>query len=362
VKDLPALTGMRWVAAFLVFGYHLWVIELFAPTQAGATILRWLFQPGSVGVSFFVILSGVVLMWSSPTPTCRRFWWRRFARVYPLHLATAGIVVLLLWTGILGNHMSWGAAAANLLLVQSWSPDITYVQSLNTVSWTLSCEAFFYLLFPLITHAFAGPRRRGLTAAAVAAAAAAVATLGPLAGHLVADPETVAWFFHWNPLGRLPEFVLGVALAVLVRVGHRRQSLPLRALWAAAAILTIAGYLLAPATPEALRTAACTLPGFALVLVAAALSDLEGRPTLWRHPVLVRLGEMSFAFYLIHLIVIRVQEVVVGYHPRLGNGPAFALATSTLAVSVAAAWLLHEYVERPARTLLLRPQAKPVTP
>ena len=84
VRRLPSLTGLRFAAAFGVFGYH------FAPHLTGDahTVLGEVFDRANSGVSFFFILSGVVLTWSrGPGDTPRRFYQRRFARIYPDYLA-----------------------------------------------------------------------------------------------------------------------------------------------------------------------------------------------------------------------------------------------------------------------------------
>src|ERR687894_524914 len=59
---LPSLTGLRFVAAFLVFGFHLHVAHLLDEGVAG-TVMELVFGQGAVGVSFFFILSGFVLTW-----------------------------------------------------------------------------------------------------------------------------------------------------------------------------------------------------------------------------------------------------------------------------------------------------------
>jgi len=349
---LPSLTSLRWIAALLVFGYHLHVVEFFGPAETGSALLHWTFGAGAVGVSFFFILSGFVLMWSSPAPRARQFWWRRVARVYPLHLATAGIVVLLLAIGPLAGKPSAAVTAANLLLVQSWSPDIDYVQSLNTVSWTLSCEAFFYLAFPFIAAMVTRMRARHVTMLAVAAMSTTI--LGPALGQLPASHAATTWFFHWNPLGRLPEFVLGVTLAALVRAYHRHGRQAPAGLWIWALTTATIGYAVVPLVPDPYRYAACTAPGFALIIAAVAADDLARRPTPLRNRALIHLGELSFAFYLIHLIVIRIAETIIGYHPRLNDTAATTLTLATFAICLTAAALLHHWVEQPARTLLLR--------
>ncbi|BCY07180.1 acyltransferase [Actinoplanes sp. L3-i22] len=331
--QLPSLTGLRWVAAFLVFGFHLQIVGWF-PDGVAARVQERLFAAGSTGVSFFFVLSGFVLMWSSARERTGEFWWRRFARVYPLHLVTALVVLAI------GPVPGVRILVANLTLTQSWVPDIAYYQGVNAVSWTLSCEAFFYLLFPLLAAGVAGLRTDALVLVAVGAWLVTVA--GPL---VVPDGE---WVFHWTPVGRLPEFACGLVLACLTR----KITPNLARLWGAAAVLTVAGYRFAGHVPEPWNVAAYTLPGFSLVLLAAARSDLAGRWTPWRNRVTVRLGELSFAFYLVHLLVLQRFDLLVG-DADLSTGRAAAVTLSALVLGVAAAWVLNVAVERPARRMLL---------
>jgi peptidoglycan/LPS O-acetylase OafA/YrhL len=68
---------------------------------------------------------------------------------------------------------------------------------------------------------------------------------------------------------------------------------------------------------------------------------------------MVRLGEISYAFYMIHLLVMRAGSKLIGAHPLLDVGAGTTLSLTTLAVAVAAAWLLHTAVELPGQQLLL---------
>jgi peptidoglycan/LPS O-acetylase OafA/YrhL len=103
------------------------------------------------------------------------------------------------------------ALISNLTLTHSWPHDVDYYQSLNTVSWTLSCEAFFYVLFPILAVAMIRLSKRGLYV--VGGSAIAVVLLGPILGRTLVGEVASNWFFHWNPAGRLPEFVVGIVLA-----------------------------------------------------------------------------------------------------------------------------------------------------
>lgn len=121
-----------------------------------------------------------------------------------------------------------------------------------------------------------------------------------------------------------------------------------------AGVVALAGYVAALAVPSPYRYAACTLAGFGALIVAAALADLYGTASPFRRRWLVRLGELSYAFYLTHLLVMRLIEYLIGERPQWSIGPALLLTTTAFGASLALAWLLHTVVEKPARTLLVR--------
>jgi peptidoglycan/LPS O-acetylase OafA/YrhL len=329
------------MAALLVFGLHVRNFGYFRANGAG--IATWGFGPGASGVSFFFILSGFVLMWSArPGDRASAFWRRRIARIYPVHLVTAAIALLMAFTLAYQSKPTSKEALANVLLVHSWWHP--WWQTLDPVSWSLACEAFFYAVFPLLAPLL---RRLGARGAAALAGASVLAVF------------VLAWSDAHNklnldfttfPAARLPEFVLGAAVARLVTLGRWRGP----GLEASLA-LAIIGYFLVPKLPIGYPSTACTIIGFALLIPAAAVADTRGWPSLWRRPRLVRLGELSFAFYMIHLLVLRAATNVLPYpYPHLGALMGVAATATAFAVSLFLAWCLYEAVERPGRRLLLR--------
>lgn len=351
--DLPSLTGMRWAAAFLVFCLHIVVTSMLAPASAGSKVASLLFGAGEIGVSFFFVLSGFVLMWSArPGDSPLRFWRRRLARVYPVHVVTALLAVLLAATlGQLAGPdnfygvPSLGSFLANLFLVHSWIPG--QQQSLNTVSWTLACEAFFYLTFPL----WGGIARRVRTWGAV------VLTLVSVV--LVVAPAMVQPQLQWIqafPAARIGEFALGVALARLVALGSWRGP----RLDIALGIMLLS-YFLVPVWPGEYGYSVATIVGIGVLIPAAALADLREDPSFWRSRRMVRLGELSFAFYMVHLMVIRVVRRVFPGLVRLGSSAEVFVVAGIFALSLGLAWVLYEYVETPCRRALTRPRKKAVS-
>jgi peptidoglycan/LPS O-acetylase OafA/YrhL len=201
------------MAALLVFGLHL--RNLGYLNGAPLDIVGWPFMAGVTGVSFFFVLSGFVLTWSArPNDTATGFWRRRIARIYPVHLATAAAAMFLGSTMLGQPPPTDPQLAANLLLIHSWRP--AWWQTLNPVSWSLACEAFFYATFPALAWVLRRLGHRALTP--VAAAAIATVLVLPWANtHYALGLELFS-----SPLARLPEFIIGAVLARLVQLGRWR--------------------------------------------------------------------------------------------------------------------------------------------
>jgi len=337
-STLPSLTGMRWMAALVVFGLHL--RNLGYLNGAPVDIIGWPFMAGATGVSFFFVLSGFVLMWSArPHDTATGFWRRRIARIYPVHLATAATAMCLGSTTLGQPRPTGPQLAANLLLIHSWWP--AWWQTLNPVSWSLACEAFFYAAFPALAWVLRRLGHRALTALA----AAAIATVIVLPW--VDTHYALGLVLFSSPLARLPEFILGAVLARLVCLGRWRGP----GLKASSAI-AVAGYILASLASADYAFAASTVLGFTLLIPAAAVADLHDLPSLWRHPALIRLGELSFAFYMVHILVLHASSAI------LTTLPAPTGAAAALTTSLALSWLIHHGVEQPGRMLILAAPAR----
>jgi peptidoglycan/LPS O-acetylase OafA/YrhL len=338
---------MRWVAAFMVFGLHIRNVQYF-DSGLGGKVSEWLFLPGSTGVSFFYILSGFVLTWSTrPGGNPFTFWRRRFARIYPVHLACA-LIALALGTWLVKDMRTtpeqW---LHNLTLTHAWYGDWL---SGDPVSWSLSDEAFFYLSFPLLgllVH-----RLNARWAYALAALAALEVILLPW--FYLTHPHAHLQPLYFYPPARAGEFVLGAALARLVRLNAWRGP-RLDAAFGIAVLL----YFASAQFPGQFSVAAVTAIGFSLLICAGAQADLTGAPSFWRHPRLVRLGELSFSFYMVHVMVLRFGENAILLHPRFSPLPAIGIALLAFVVSLGCAWLLYEYVEVPCRKLLLRRWPRP---
>lgn len=336
---LDSLTGLRFLASMLVVLYH-----------ASVTLVPEMFRlvsMGQTGVTFFFILSGFVLAWSmKPNTPKAQFYWRRFARVWPLHaLTTAAAFVLILATQ---REQSVPQLIASLLLVQSWHADPSWVYAYNGVSWSLSCEAFFYAVFPFLALWLSRFGARQLLRLCVLVFVAAALLSALLAFFPAFDWGSLLYTF---PAYRASEFMVGVCLAVAFRKGWKPKfgvGVGAAAATGSVLLLEVVAANVAWHIAPALASTLC-IPGFALLISAFANRDRSGgRRTFASSPAMVRLGEWSFALYLVHELVLRTA---------LELGPVTlaeraVFAAVGIAVSIPIAGALFTLFERPIEARL----------
>lgn len=340
---LDSLTSLRFLAAALVLVHHLtWLLM-------PGSLLSNLTATGFIGVGFFFALSGFVLMWTfDPSLPIRNFYGRRVARIGPVHLGTAALAVILIVAG--GGAIAVLPAVTNVLLVQTWVPLENYGASLNAVSWSLCCEAFFYLCFPFIARAASKwqVRSAGVAIAAVIVASAVVVIV-------VLPPDFAQQLLFKNPLFRMGGFTLGILLAVAIKRGYRSPVTLPCALGVAAVFYagTLAvSFIVDRLGFPALRVYAdlIFLPAALILIAAAATGDLSGKVSWIQHPTLVRLGEASFALYMTHYLIFESFVRMFGV-----TGPTlfgYVISLVLCVVAVAASLVVYKFVEHPAERFI----------
>lgn len=340
--QLPALTGLRGLAAWWVVFYHARLsLTGWMPGEALAAAGK-----GYLAVDLFFMLSGFV-MWLNYGPKLRAqglggapgFWWRRFARIWPLHAAVLGAMIafalLLLVTGRDTANYPMAELPLHLLLLQNWG--FTSDLSWNHPAWSISTELGAYLLFPAMVALVRWEAwRPALLAAGVLAAVLCLHGLFVLAGaDSLGDQIARLGLFRC-----VLQFGVGVLLANLWAAWRgQRGSLPFYAL-----ALALGGVLLVSAPPETLLVPLL----FAALLLALALDKgpltllLASRPMVW-------LGDASYATYLVHFpLLIAVKLVAVGDDLQLSAAVFAAYLLALLALS----GTLYRWLEKPAQRWL----------
>ena len=351
---LPSLTGMRFLAALLVFFYHSSLprpsVRLIADNGVWKAYYLAASQAGGLGVTFFFVLSGFVLTWSARHgDTARAFWRRRYVKIVPNYVLTWALAMVLFAAAITPGWM----AVLNLAMLQSWLPNLQLSFSVDTPSWSLGVEAVFYALFPLLLLGVRRIRESQLkywfvgTLLGIAATAALSYALVPSPTpmdlpylHGAVSNEQY-WFAYVFPVPRILDFALGILLARLVTTGRWRN---IGVGWSC--LLLAGSYLAALEVPYLYgQIAVCILPA-AVLIAAAALSDSTGRRTVFSHRTMVWLGEISFAFYLVHWVVLASVRKWLG--TQLFSTPAaVGLILGQIALAVLLAWVVYTFFENP---------------
>jgi peptidoglycan/LPS O-acetylase OafA/YrhL len=348
---LPSLTGLRFLAALLVFAYHASLpvpaLRLFADDSVAYGFYDAASKAGGLGVGFFFVLSGFILTWSARRgDRASAFWRRRFVKVYPNYLV-AWVLALVLFAG--AYTPAW-RAVTNLFMLQAWLPDFDTNVSVDPPGWSLGAAAFFYAMFPLLL-VFARRIRPdrlkfwlgGLVALVVARSALAYLMFPDTPA--IPGEATVSVSQHWFgailPPVRVLDFALGILVARAVMTGRWRDIG-----MTAAGVLLAGAYVLAESVPYLYGQSTLFVIPAALLIAATAIADTEGRFTLFRSRVMTWLGEISFAFYLMHVIVLAYGRSLLG--DRLfSTSTAIALLAGGVVVSIAVSWALYRVVEAP---------------
>jgi peptidoglycan/LPS O-acetylase OafA/YrhL len=343
---LPSLTGLRFIAALMVFAFHAIVLAPFA-SEGAQTVTNTVFGGGGfTGVTFFFILSGFVLTCAlRPRDTAPKFWRRRFFKIYPNHLITFAVALIPV-TAITGTVLQGGVL--NALLLQSWSPSLDVRTSFNPVAWSLSCELLMYAAFPFIIKLInkVRPERLWLWTLISAASVLSLPSFAKLLPAGQQFPQGFSdlelWFVFHCPAGQLLTFVFGIFMAKVVLAGRK---LPLKL--GGAVALTVGAYFVTPLFGPLYQFSAVMLIPLGLLIAAGARADLDRLPTFLGSRLMVWLGDISFAFYMWHHLVL-----VTG-HNLLGQGENWSTLTSAavlallFAVTLLLSWLTFKFVEQP---------------
>lgn len=277
---------------------------------------------GDCGVAFFFLFSGFMLSmgygqkFSDGTFDFKQFIKRRLLKIYPLHLLTLAIFLLLFRPEITHRLL------LNALLLQSWIPDDSYYFSYNSVSWFLSTLLFSYILFPfLYRHA----NKFTLF----------VVLVYYVIAYFIIPYNMINELLYVSPLIRFVDFFLGI---MLYKAYSRRSEIAnANIVEVLLTILLIIAIIVYPFIDDKLRNAplywVVLLP---FVYIFAQQQGIVSRCLQWK--VLNWLGSLSMPIFIIHPIVFRIM---IHFLPSI---PSLLMLALCFCITITLSWGINRYI------------------
>jgi peptidoglycan/LPS O-acetylase OafA/YrhL len=361
MTEIKGLSGIRGWAALWVALFHFAYVN--SDAQHFGALTNFV-QQAYHALPVFFVLSGFLLahvygrQLAEGRISVGRFMVLRLARIYPLYILVLVAFAVLVGLGYLkaGPHDTPYTFALNVMLVQTWG--LVDGFTWNIVGWTLSIEFAAYLLFPLVGPWVLRHSARWATGAILVVLALLAGSVSSRiilgAAGALGLPTDVHFAYGLYLPPHLLFFFAGVCLyRVLLdlRTGGWQFDVAVAAglLW-----LTL-GAGLGGVPPWAILASSLLV-----VLGCCAPGGLGER--LFGNRASAWLGEVSFAFYLVHwpMIYVWIHMLPEGvYWQHVPMWERFGVALALAAV-------LHHGVEKPLlevlRRWLRRPTVLPSAP
>ena len=361
--EIPALTGLRCIAAFGIMYAHVFWYALRSRTdgkmQEGLVLDTASFA--NACMPLFFVLSGFVIHYNyahsikMPGWTgIKKFFIARLARLYPLYLLCLGLDMAE-GNFPLGHKPTLPIILSLLTMTQSWTlieiKGIQLSHAYFVIAWSISVEVFLYLLyiplikFRLLPRSLKGARKATIVALIVTCTLFAILRCDFF--NILGAPSS--HFFIFQPFTRFPEFLLGVYAAEIIRHEYRlgvlecKEANPYRLLGWMGLALTVFAF----ASGDFIKLSFAYAPGMMCIILHVSTSKGMLTRLLESGPMLA-LGEASYSLYLLH----GYFNILV---PGFGGWASFAYKTTIIfSLDIIVALGTYRVYEVPMRSVVRR--------
>lgn len=316
-------------------------------------------------MSIFFLLSGFLLAYryADASATYKAYLIARIARIYPIYVVAA--VVTLPWLGVNFDDNSRRAMlysvskiglliVSNIFLIQAWFPPYFDLWN-NGASWSISVEAFCYLVLPMSFPILLNATKKKLFIVVLICYCLAVAP--GISALLYESPLNE--IYYYLPIFRLPEVLIGTCIYFATRQGYEFRcgiAVQVMVLLIFLACLVIVGRYL----PLYIGSNWFALPAIGFVIFSLS-SDRGAASKFLSLPVFLRLGKISYCFYsfqaLFLLLLIDNHEKLVKLLPVFSNNKLLATVVFIALTSFSAVG--YHLIERPATKWINQKWTKP---
>ena len=339
LKKIDSLQLFRGMAALGVAAHHT-AARVVTFVGGMPSWLEHVFSLGFLGVDFFFVLSGFIIMNGhidddKSISALKAYGVKRVVRIFPPYwvVSIAMLASYALFPSVSQGNRDVSLWSSLLLVPDHGAPALS-------VAWTLIHEAMFYLVFCV----FFVSNRFFLGFVALWSCAIAVA-----AWTVPAEDMAPFWQRFLAPVNL--EFVMGMGIAYLARRVRTGAAWPLFS----AGVVTF-GLLVA--WPYSLECRVLYGVSFSLLVLGAVLLEAQRRRAFPRWGIL--LGDASYSIYLVHNPLVGITgRIVVRMGPFATWGVGMVVG---LACSVAIGLLYHFLVEKPLTGVFRRYARRFVAP
>ncbi len=341
--NFPALTGIRAIAAYMVFIHHR---NPFDVSVFGQSIHDF-FGEFHVGVTLFFVLSGLLI--------CNRYYddnyfnfksylLKRFARIYPVYFVLTSLTFIFYAVFLQQNRINdFSIYVFNILFLRGFFDDIKF--SGIAQGWSLTVEEMFYLLAPLFFVLIRKTKLFLLFTPLI------ILLLGIVLVNIFSGIDFHGFFksyefmFGYTFFGRITEFFVGMALAVFIKKENYSIRFSYFTLIGVIGIL-INVYILSILKNENENSTATFLGGILNTLFLPCfgfaplfyglIKEKTWFSKMLSTPLFILLGKSSYMFYLIHIGVF-----VLLFEKIISNSFLLFLLLNLAAI------LLYFFLEKP---------------
>lgn len=306
----------------------------------------------SRGVQLFFMLSAFTLTMISANRSFETtpFYIRRLFRIAPMFYLAMVAYIVLNGTGptlFAPAGIGLKQILLTLTFLNGWSID-----SFNSIvpgGWSISCEAMFYLCFPLILRYIRSARAAALASVASIALALAWSTLIKTTSAYEANEFLVGSFIRFSFIFNLLSFLLGIFLYYII--ANKERSLIEQGSIGAWALLGASILLLVGGGASGFSTFRNPLIA-SLALVPFVYAVYLTRPIAIINPIVRHVGVVSYSVYLVHFAILDfighpLMSAMSAVTPDLRFVAFFIVATvlSTLVATVTYRWIELPFIE-----------------
>lgn len=344
-REIKPLTSARGIAALFVVIFHGW--NLFYIQSADVPSQNFPFLKGYLFVDFFFLLSGFIIAYVHSVDSenwhpqyYRHFLLLRLIRVYPVHLFTLLMALLLESAKYLfpTNNLPFSfntptSFFQHLTLSQAWGFDQS--TRWNLPSWSVSVEWFAYIITPIVF--FLTLHRRWLVTTGIVFLCLTVLLV------IEKGPWNLNLTAHYALARGVAEYAIGSVLYRLYSKAELHK--PIDNLVAICILLTAVNIV-----SKGDDVVSVILFAFDILGLSLANNWMEKMLSL-RVPMY--LGRVSYSLYMVHGFFLAPTKSICS---KLSDAPALiplkiAIFSAFVLISLAGAELCYRYVEMPARQL-----------